>query len=163
MVSRSASVDPFKALMIVNSQKVWWEGFLKDMRHRRENGASVEDSVKSFEKYIMGVICNLHANVDGGGFRSKTISQIRFIVETLNFGEVCVLSAHSIAKRMASKSAKISPHRKYDRVYRGWNAFMNTFTEINRSFYLNSANLVCVLEIMISQLLHKFGGLNDTW
>jgi hypothetical protein len=64
---------------------------------------------------------------------------------------------------MAAKSAKISPHRKYDRVYRGWNAFMNTFTEINRSFYLNSANLVCVLEIMISQLLHKFGGLNDTW
>lgn len=156
-------MDPFKSLMIVNSQKVWWEGFIKDLSRRRETGTSVVDAVRSFEKYIMGVICNLHANVDGGVFRSKTVTQIRFICETLNFGEVCVLSAHSISKRIAAKAAKISTSRKYDRVYRGWHAFMNTFTEINRSFYLNSANLVCVLEIMISKLLHKFGGLNETW
>ena len=156
-------MDPFKSLIIVNSQKVWWEAFLKDTRKRRETGMSVADAVKNMDNYIMGVIFNLRGMVDGGGFRSKTISQIKFICDTLDFGEVCVLSESSIAKRILHLSQKISPNRKYDRTYRAWHAFTETFSEMNRSFYLNPANLVCAIEIMVSQLLHKFGGTNETW
>ena len=101
--------------------------------------------------------------VSGGAFRSKTISQMKFIVDTLDFGEVCMLSESSIAKQMHHLCQKISPSRKYDRMYRAWHAFSETFSTMNRSFYLNPANLVCAIEIMVSQVLHKFGGTNETW
>lgn len=159
----SSSVDPFKSLVVVNSQKIWWEGFMKDMKRRRELGMPVVDMVKALDNYIMGVICNLHGMVDGGGFRSKTISQMRFICETMDFGEVCKFSESSISRRVEFLRVRGSVSRRYDCMDSVFGALLNTFQEINRSFYLNSANLVTLLEIMISKVLFGFGGLNDTW
>jgi hypothetical protein len=81
----------------------------------------------------------------------------------MDFQEVCVTGEHSIQKRMREKAKTTSEHRGYDAFYTAWFAFTDTFREINSSFYLNAINLMCMIEMMISQLLFKFGGTNDTW
>lgn len=159
----SSSVDPFKALIIVNSQKIWWDGFMKDMVYRRANGMQVPQAVESIQRYLMGVVCNLRGMIEGGGFRSKTISQMLFICDTLNMEEVCHNNDRSIFNRLKRMRAKISPNRRYDRMDCALGALLDMFQEINRSFYLNSANLAFLFEMMISQLMYNFGGLNDTW
>lgn len=159
----SSSVDPFKSLIIVNSQKIWWDGFMKDMAHRRAAGMPVIKAVESVQRYLMGVICNLRGMIEGGAFRSKTIAQMLFICDTLNMEEVCHFNDRSIFNRLRRVRSRISPNIRFDRMDTTLCALLDMFQEINRSFYLNSANLAFLFETMISHLMYNFGGLNDTW
>jgi hypothetical protein len=156
-------VDPFKSLLIVDSQRMWWYGFTKDMKRRRECGESLAESVRSLENYVLSAIQSLHGMGKAGVFRSKTIAQMQEILDTMEFVEVCVTDDDSIRKQMEERASVVSPSRAYDSVYTSWDAFMYFFAEINNSFRLNPANLVCCVELMVSMLLHKFGGTNDTW
>jgi hypothetical protein len=70
-------VDPFKSLIIVDSQRTWWHGFTKDLKKRREAGLSMQDSVKNLENYVMSAIQSLEGMGNAGVFRSKTISQMQ--------------------------------------------------------------------------------------
>lgn len=159
----SASVDPFKALIVVNCQKIWWDGYMKDIAYRRNNGMSVDQVVESFQRYLMGVICNHRGMIEGGAFRSKTVSQMLFICDTMNMEEVCRLSDRSIYNRLKRVRVRMSANRRYDRMDCSLATLLDMFQEINRSFYLNSANLAFLFELMISHLMYNFGGLNDTW
>lgn len=159
----SASVDPFKALIVVNCQKIWWDGFVKDVAYRRNNGMSVDQAVDSFQRYLMGVICNHRGMIEGGTFRSKAISQMMFICDTMNIEEVCRLSDRSLFHRLRRMRARMSTNRRYDRMDCALATLLDMFQEINRSFYLNSANLAFLFELMISHLMYNFGGINDTW
>ena len=160
----SASVDPFKALIIVNSQKIWWDGFMKDIVYRRQGGLMpVSQAVESLQRYLMGVICNHHGMIEGGGFRSKTISQMLFICDTMNIREICHASDRSIFHRLKRVRGRLSVNRRYDRMDCSLSSLLDMFQEMNRSFYLNSANLALLFELMISHLMYNFGGINDTW
>ncbi len=70
-------MDPFKSLIIVDSQRTWWHGFTKDLKKRREAGLSMQDSVKNLENYVMSAIQSLEGMGNAGVFRSKTISQMQ--------------------------------------------------------------------------------------
>jgi hypothetical protein len=159
----SPSIDPFKSLIIVDSQRIWWYGFVKDLRKRRENGTSMRDSVQSLENYVLSTIQSLEGMVKAGVFRSKTISQMQEICEIMDFADVCVTGEHSIRKQVKLRSSKISPDRGYDYVYVAWDSFANFFSTMNHSLRLNPANLVCAVQMLVTRLLHKFGGTNDTW
>jgi hypothetical protein len=142
---------------------MWYKGFMKDMKHRRSNGMTVEHVVTNIDKYVIGAIFNLRGMVSGGGFRSKTVEQMLFICDTMNIKEVCFQSDRSISSRLHRFRCKVASNRRYDRMDTVLGALLDTFEEINQSFYLNSANLALLFEMMISQLLYGFGGLNDTW
>lgn len=142
---------------------MWFKGFMKDMAQRRSKGMSVDHMVANMEKYVTGAIFNLRGMVSGGGFRSKTIEQMLFICDTMEMSEVCVESDRSIRNRLLRYKARVSPMRRYDRMDCALGSLLDTFEEVNQSFYLNSANLSLLFEMMISQLLYGFGGLNDTW
>jgi hypothetical protein len=142
---------------------MWYKAFMKDMKHRRMRGMSVDHVVANIDKYVTGAIFNLRGMVSGGGFRSKTIEQMLFICDTMNMKEICFLSERSIHARLQQFKAKVPPNRRYDRTDSVLGGLMDTFEEVNQSFYLNSANLALLFEMMISQLLYNFGGLNDTW
>ena len=159
----SPSVDPFEALNVVDSQRVWWAAFSKDMHRRVEAGGSIADAVKNLDNYVLSAIQTLEGMTEAGVFRSKTISQMLDILKTLDFEEVCATGKHSIAARVREKAKHISELRAYDTVYRGWYAFVSTFSEINGSLCLNATNLMCGIELLISRMLFKFGGRNDTW
>ena len=159
----SPTVDPFKSLLIVDSQRMWWYGFMKDMKRRRECGETLAESVRSLDNYVLSAIQSLHGMGKAGVFRSKTISQMQEITETMDFVEVCATDEDSIRSTMEARRRLVSPSRGYDTVYTSWDAFTHFFSDINHSFRLNSANLVVCIELMISMLLHKFGGTNDTW
>jgi hypothetical protein len=73
----SPTVDPFKSLIIVDSQRTWWHGFTKDLKKRREAGLSMQDSVRNLENYVMSAIQSLEGMGKAGIFRSKTISQMQ--------------------------------------------------------------------------------------
>jgi len=138
-------------------------GFVKDMSKRRQSGATVSTCVDNLGKYLLSAIQSLEGMVDAGGFRSKTITQMKEIVETMDFVKVCSTGGDSIHQRMKAKAAFISSTRGYDTIYRAWYAFTDTFREVNSSLNLNAINLMCGVEVLISMLLFKFGGLNDTW
>lgn len=155
--------DPFKAFMLVDSQRTWWNGFLKDLKRRRQGGASVLDAIKSLHRYVNSASQSLNGTTKAGGFHSKTITQMQEICETMDFLDVCCTGEHSIKKRVKDKAGFISPFRGYDSMYVAWHAFIETFREINACFHLNSINLTCAIEILVSMMLFKFGGQNDTW
>jgi len=159
----SPTIDPFKSLILVDSQRIWWYGFVKDLKKRRENGMSMDDSVRSLENYVLSTIQSLEGMVKAGCFRSKTIAQMQEICEIMDFADVCVTGDHSIHKQVKSRACRVSQDRGYDYVYVAWDSFANFFSTINHSFRLNPANLVCAVQMLVTRLLHKFGGTNDTW
>lgn len=136
---------------------------MKDMKQRRIDGMSVKEMVSNMEKYVTGAIYNIRGMISGGVFRSKTIEQMLFICDTMNMAEVCSGSGSSIQKRLSRFNERVSAERGYDRMDCALGALFDAFEEINRSFYLNPANLALLFELMVSQLLYSFGGLNDTW
>lgn len=136
---------------------------MQDIVKRRMAGMSVKDANKSWENYVTGVIFNHNAGVDGGWFRSKAVSQMGFIFQTLNFDDVCVSGDNSIRKRVLKKSIKCPNDSRYSRINRVLNAYLWTFTEMNTSFFLNSANLTILEELGVSHVLHMFGGSNKSW
>jgi hypothetical protein len=40
---------------------------------------------------------------------------------------------------------------------------MKLWEDMNKFFTLNAGNLVCALEVMLSQLMFKFAHTNETW
>jgi hypothetical protein len=148
---------------MVGSQSLWREGFLQDIVKRRKAGMSVLDAHKSWDNYVTGVVYNHNAGVDGGWFRSKAVTQMGFIFQTLNFDEVCISGESSICKRVLRKSAKCPSDARYSRINRVLNAYLWTFTEMNSSLFLNAANLAILEELGVSHVLHMFGGTNKSW
>ncbi len=152
-------MDPFKSLILTNSQKMLFESLVKDNEERRKKGVPVEDILRSMENYVSSSVKTLKSMIMSGAFRSDTIRHKLDIVNSLDFKEVC----ESIRATVGENRPHMSIRRRYDSFHAIWYTFMKSWERMNSFFSLNSANLVCAFEVMVSQLMHMFGDTNKTW
>lgn len=152
-------VNPFKCLILTNSHKMLFESLTKDNIERRKNGVPVEDVLRSMDNYVASCVKTLKSMIMAGAFRSDTIRHKLDIVNSINFDEVC----ESIRATVQENRAQMPLRRRYDSFHTIWYAFMKSWEKMNSYFSLNSANLVCAFEVMVSQLMHMFGDTNKTW
>jgi hypothetical protein len=155
--------DPFSALVLANRQRMWSEALRSDIQVRRSRGASVQDVLRVRRDYLASVTKNLESMIECQVFRSSTVTQMKAIIDLTPFEEVCTGSPHSIAATFQDKCKRVFAVRKYDTMYRSWHCFMKVWEDMNRFFSLNAGNLLCAVEVMLSQLMFKFAHTNDTW
>jgi hypothetical protein len=155
--------DPFSALVLANRQRMSAEALRSDIQVRRARGSPVLEVIRVIKDYLASIVKNLESMIECQVFRSATVTQMKAIVDLMDFDEVCTKSKDSIAASIAERSKRIAKPRKYDSMYRAWNCFMKTWEEMNKFFSLNAGNLVCAIEVMLSQLMFKFAHTNDTW
>lgn len=114
-----------------------------------------------YENYLGDILQKLHDSISAGVFRSDTVTQMLMIHTLLDYDEI---SKNSIAVIMRTRSERIKPTRQYDSMYRAWYVFLDVWQQLNDgSFLLNAGNLVCAIEVLLSQLMFKFAGTNETW
>ena len=123
----------------------------------------MQDVLRITRDYLASVVKNLESMIECQVFRSATVTQMKNVIDLMPFEEVCTQSPSSIAATSREKCARISKVRKYDTMYRSWHCFMKVWEDMNRYFSLNAGNLLCAVEVMISQLMFKFAHTNETW
>ena len=155
--------DPFSALVLANRQRMSAEALRSDIQVRRARGVPVLEVIRVIKDYLASIVKNLDSMIECQVFRSATVTQMKTIVDLMDFDEVCTTSRDSIAACMRERSKRISKTRRYDSMHRAWNCYMKTWEEMNRYFSLNAGNLVCAMEVMLSQLMFKFAHTNETW
>jgi hypothetical protein len=155
--------DPFSALVLANRQRNAFEALRTDKEVRRARGATVQEVLRVQKDYLASSMKNLESMIECQVFRSATVTQMKAIHDYMDFDDVCTRSEHSIAATMREKSQRVYKSRKHDSMYRAWNCFMKLWEDMNKYFTLNAGNLVCALEVMLSQLMFKFAHTNETW
>jgi hypothetical protein len=123
----------------------------------------VQEVLRIIKDYLASVVKNLESMIECQVFRSATVTQMKAVLDIMPFDEVCTKSPHSIAACIKEKSKRVTMGRRHDAVYRSWHAFVKVWEDMNKFFSLNSGNLVCAIEVMLSQLMFKFAHTNDTW
>ena len=157
-------MDVFQALMIVGRYKIGHDALKAEIKSRRESGATPREVASMYESYLGGVMQKLVDSINAGVFRSDTITQMLNIHMLVDFDDMCTKSKNSIASVMKERGRKITRVRRYDGMFRPWYVFLDIWEEVNNaSFLLNSGNLICAIEILISQLMYKFADTNETW
>jgi hypothetical protein len=126
---------------------------------RRQRGASVQDVLRIVRDYLASVVKNLDSMIECQVFRSATVTQMKAVIDLMPFDDVC----KSIAATFREKRQRVTNSRKYDNMYCSWNCFMKVWEDMNKYFSLNAGNLLCAVEIMLSQLMFKFAHTNETW
>lgn len=155
--------DPFSALILANRQRMWAEALRTDIQIRRSRGASIQEILRVERDYLASSMKNLESMIECQVFRSATVTQMKAIHERIDFEEVCTGSEHSVRNVMRQKSQRLYHSRKHDTMFRAWNCFMRIWEDMNIYFTLNAGNLVCALEVMLSQIMSKFAHTNETW
>jgi hypothetical protein len=155
--------DPFSALILANRQRMWAEALRTDIQIRRSKGASIQEILRVERDYLASSMKNLESMIECQVFRSATVTQMKAIHEMIDFEEVCTGSEHSVRSVMREKSQRLFRSRKHDSMFRAWNCFMRIWEEMNIYFTLNAGNLVCALEVFLSQIMSKFAHTNETW
>ena len=154
----------FQPLVVVGRHKVGHDALKAEIKSRREKGEHPSVVARMYENYLGDVIQKLYDSISAGVFRSDTVTQMLMIHNLLDFDEVCSTGRNSIASIMRERSEKIKSTRKYDGMYRAWHVMLDVWQQINdESFLLNSGNLICAIEVLLSQLMFKFAGTNETW
>ncbi len=157
-------MDVFQPLVIVGRHKVGHDALKAEIKARRDKGASPSTVASMYDSYLGDVMQKLYDSIQAGVFRSDTVSHMLNIHNLIVFEDVCTKEKNSIASIITERAKKIQKVRRYDSMYRGWYVFLDVWEQINNSsFLLNAGNLICVIEILISQLMFKFAGTNDTW
>ena len=136
---------------------------MQDIKNRRAEGVSIPTVVTVLSDYLRSTVRNLRSMITCQVFRSNTVSQMLMLHDQTNWMDVCVHAKDSIKNVMAAKSSHMSVLRRADPFSRSYNLFMKLWEGMNRFFFLNSGNLVCAVEVMLSQLMFKFAHTNDTW
>ena len=162
-MARRSDADPFGALVIVNRNRAWYDAVTMDIRVRRGRGVTIPVVVTVLEDYMRSTIRNLRSMITCKVFRSNTVSQMLQIHDQTDWREVCVTGEHSIRNVLRAKTGRASVKWRFSPILRTWNMFMRLWEDMNRFFFLNSGNLVCALEVLLSQLMFKFAHTNETW
>jgi hypothetical protein len=126
---------------------------------RRQKGASIQEVLRIVRDYLASVVKNLDSMIECQVFRSATVTQMKAVIDLMPFDDVC----KSIAATFREKRQRVTNSRKYDNMYCSWNCFMKVWEDMNKYFSLNAGNLLCAVEIMLSQLMFKFAHTNETW
>lgn len=155
--------DPFSALVLANRQRMWAEALRTDIQVRRSKGSPVQEVLRVIRDYLASCMKNLESMIECQVFRSATVTQMKSIYELMDFHDVCQGSEHSIANVLREKSQRLALCRRYDSMFRAWNCYMRIWEDMNMYFTLNAGNLVCALEVLLSQLMSKFAHTNETW
>jgi len=156
--------DPFSALVLANRQKMWAEALRTDIQVRRARGAPIQEVLRVVRDYLASSMKNLESMIECQVFRSATVTQMKAIHEMMDFEEACTgAGPSSIRSVLREKSQRVHRPRKHDSVFRAWNCFMRIWEEMNVYFTLNAGNLVCALEVLLSQIMSKFAHTNETW
>lgn len=157
-------VDVFLPLVVVGRHKVGHDALKNEIKSRREKGISPSIAATMYESYLGDVMQKLFDSIQAGVFRSDTVSHMLNLHSLVDFDDVCSKDENSIAAVMARKSKKIRKERRYDGMYCAWHAFLEIWEEANNtSFLLNAGNLICAIELLLSQLMFKFAGTNESW
>jgi hypothetical protein len=157
-------VDVFLPLVVVGRHKVGHDALKGEIKSRREKGISPAAAAAMYENYLGDSMQKLFDSIQAGVFRSDTISHMLQLHNLVDYEEICSQGENSIAAVMRERSKKIPKNRKYDGMYRAWHLFLDIWEEANNtSFLLNAGNLICAIELLISQLMFKFAGTNDSW
>ncbi len=157
-------VDVFQPLVVVGRFKLGHEAMKAVIKKARESGSSPEVVFRMYREYLEDVTQKLKDAVHAGVFRSDTISQILELDEVAPMEDICSNGRNSIAGFMKEVSKRITGVRRYDGMFRAWYTFLEVWNRANsESFLLNSGNLVCAIEVLISQLMFKFAGTNESW
>ncbi len=158
-----SDADPFSSLIIANRNRVWYDAVMLDIKNRRSQGVSIPTVVTVLEDYMRSTVRNLRSMITCKVFRSNTVSQMLMLHDQTDWMDVCVHAKDSIRNVMASKSSHMTVFRRSDPFSRSYHLFMKLWEGMNRFFFLNAGNLVCAVEVMLSQLMFKFAHTNDTW
>ena len=162
MLGRS-DVDPFSALVISNRNRVWFDAVMLDIKNRRAQGVSIPTAVTVMADYMRSTVRNLRSMITCRVFRSNTVAQMLLLHDQTEWLNVCVADKDSIRNVLNRKSRQLTIQRRADPMSRSWHLFMKLWEDMNRFFFLNAGNLVCAVEVMLSQLMFKFAHTNDTW
>jgi len=155
--------DPLNVLRVCGKMKHWWRAVNKDIRARRLDNQSIDDVRIVFEKYILGCIQNSQCMIQNGSLSSLTMEQAYAISERMEFEKVCTDGPNSIKGIIQGVSGNISTQQIFDPYIRTLKTFWRIWEKINADFSMNSGNLVFLIELMISQLMYRFGDCNESW
>lgn len=157
-------MDVFLPLVVVGRHKVGHDALKNEIKSRREKGISPSTAASMYERYLGDVMQKLFDSIQAGVFRSDTITHMLNLHSLVDFDDVCSGDENSIADVMARCSKKIKKNRRYDGMYRAWHLFWDIWVEANNtSFLLNAGNFICAIELLLSQLMFKFAGTNESW
>ena len=155
--------DPLNVLRVCGKMKHWWRAINKDINARRLDNQPVDDVRVVFEKYILGCIQNSQCMIQNGSLNSLTIEQAYTIEESMNFDKICSDDPSSIKGIIQATCGLISTQQIFDPFIRTLKTFWRMWEKINADFSMNSGNLVFLIELMVSQLMYRFGDCNETW
>ena len=156
-------MDPFSALIIANRNRVWLDALVLDVANKRAAGVDVFKIVTGWKDYLRSSVRNLRSSIYCHVFRSRTVEQMLELHNETCWREVCITGKDSIRSVLRKKGERVSLVLRHNRFLRTWTCFMTLWEDMNRFFFLNAGNLVCAVEVMISQLMFKFAHTNDTW
>jgi len=159
----SSDTDPVQTLMVESRLSGLFAAHKKDMAAKREQGSTPDELVHIWEQYLSTFPETIGSAIRGNMFRSKVISQMLDICDSVDWSVVCTEGDGSIRAAVSKLGEQIPNKRKHSLFHRSIKAFWKTWEEANKNLALNSGNLVFVIESMISNLIYKFGSCNESW
>jgi hypothetical protein len=135
----------------------------KDMKERRANGATVTDMVETWINYVQSSVHTLKSMLRNGVFCSKTLLDSLNILEQIDWPAACTEGDDSILATLKEFSAQTPGLRKHDAFAVSLKAFWRVWEYVNSFYYMNSPNMVFAIELMVSQLMYRFGDSNESW
>ena len=159
----SSDTDPVQTLMVESRLSGLFAAHKKDMAAKREQGSTPEELLHIWEQYLCTFPETIGSAIRGNMFRSKVISQMLDICDSVDWSTVCSEGESSIRSVVSRMGEQIPNKRKHSLFHRSIKAFWKTWEEANKNLALNSGNLMFVIESMISNLIYKFGTCNESW
>ena len=135
----------------------------KDIKERRANGAAVAEMVDTWHNFVHSSVYTLQSMLRNGVFNSKTLLDMLNLLELVKWREACTDGEDSISATLREFSAQTPALRKHDGFATCLKAFWRVWEYVNSFYYMNSPNLIFAIELMVSQLMFRFGDSNESW
>jgi len=159
----SGEADVLRGLVVDGRLMQSQVALQKDMRERRANGATVPEMVQTWQDYVHSSVYTLKSMLRNGVFNSKTLVDSLNILELVDWPAACTDGDDSIRATVQEFSAQTPALRKHDGFAVCLKAFWRVWEYVNSFYYMNSPNLIFAIELMVSQLMYRFGDSNESW
>jgi len=153
--------NPLENLATAGCMQEWWSAIREHITHLRStNAITPMAAMGMFVRYMSSCIESHRGMILSGSYRSTRIQQALQIVDGIPMSPLADVKLKPIVERMANR---VPDSIRHDTYLRASCLFMYLFEDINSDFVLNSGNLECAIEMLISSLGWLVGSHNATF
>jgi hypothetical protein len=153
--------NPLENLATAGCMQEWWTAMRNHIAQLRSTNAITPTAAMGmYARYLASCVESHRGMILSGAYRSTRIQQALHIVERMPSSPLHAAEMRPVISRMTTRVPESIRHDTY---MRASCIFMNLFEDINRDFVLNSGNLECMMEMLVSSLSWLVGSHNTTF